>query len=174
MPDTRARLETYKARPDITLLPLYTGDAGGEVFISSDTWPGTGGVLGRTQAQIADAKAKGIQPARSGGFGYMRGPDDAIVEYAGNRPVERFNHVHLYQEDPFCAQLWYEKHLHAPLYEGRTSCAHLTEATCRCRADPIGPGQRSNRKGCSARRLPRSSSMTSRSSGTCARGTSHS
>ena len=136
VPDTRTRLETYKARPDITLLPLYTGDAGGEVFISSDTWPGTGGVLGRTQAQIAEAKAHGIPPARSGGFGYMRGPDDAIVEYAGNRPVERFNHVHLYQEDPFCAQLWYQKHLNAPIFEGRTSCGLLTEATCMV---PRGP-----------------------------------
>ena len=129
--DTRQTLESYKGRPDVTLLPLYTGDAGGAVFISSDTWPGTGGVLGLTKAQIADAKARGVQPTRSGGFGYMQGPDNAIVEYAGNRPAERFNHVHLYQEDPFCAQLWYQQHLNAPVYEGRTSSAPLTEATCR-------------------------------------------
>lgn len=66
----------------------------------------------------------------------MQGPDDAIVEYAGNRPVERFNHVHLYQEDPFCAQLWYQKHLNAPIFEGRTCSFPLTEATC---AVPRGP-----------------------------------
>ena len=48
-----------------------------------------------------------MQPTRTGGFGYLRGPDDALVEYAGNHPAERFNHVHLYHEDPFCAQLWY-------------------------------------------------------------------
>ncbi|MBM3224098.1 MAG: VOC family protein [Candidatus Tectomicrobia bacterium] len=134
--DTRACLETYQQRPDVTLLPLYTGDADGEVFISSDTWPGTGGVLGLTQAQIADAKAGGVQPVRSGGFGYMQGPDKAIVEYAGNRPVERFNHVHLYQEDPFCAQLWYQQHLNAPIFEGRTCSWPLTEATCMV---PRGP-----------------------------------
>jgi Glyoxalase/Bleomycin resistance protein/Dioxygenase superfamily len=118
------------------LLPLYTGDNGGEVFISSDTWPGRDGVLGLTQAQIADAKATGVQPTRTGGFAYMRGPDDAIVEYAGNHPAERFNHVHLYQEDPFCAQLWYQKHLHAPVYAGRTSSTPLTEATCQVARGP--------------------------------------
>ena len=91
------------------------------VFVSSDTWPGTGGVLGLTQAQIADAKARGVQPTRTGGFAYMQGPDNALVEYAGNHPAERFNHVHLFQEDPFCAQLWYQKHLNAPVFAGRTS-----------------------------------------------------
>jgi len=134
--DTRASLESYQGRPDVTLLPLYTGDEGGAVLVSSDTWPGTGGVLGLTQAQIADAKARGVQPTRTGGFGYMRGPDNAIVEYAGNRPAERFNHVHLYQEDPFCAQLWYQKHLHAPVYAGRTSSTPLTEATCKVARGP--------------------------------------
>jgi catechol 2,3-dioxygenase-like lactoylglutathione lyase family enzyme len=131
VPDTRRALQGYQAQPDVALLPLYTGDAGGSVLISSDTWPGTGGVLGRTKAQIAEAKATGVQPARSGGFGYMRGPDDALVEYAGNHPAERFNHVHLYHEDPFCAQLWYQRHLNAPVVAGRTPPVPMTEATCR-------------------------------------------
>ncbi|PYN94366.1 MAG: hypothetical protein DMD91_28100 [Candidatus Rokuibacteriota bacterium] len=134
--DSRASLETYQRRPDVTLLPLYTGDGGGSVFVSSDTWPGTGGVLGLTKAQIADAKARGVQPTRTGGFGYMRGPDNALVEYAGNHPAERFNHVHMFHEDPFCAQLWYGKHLDAPVYAGRTSTTPLTEVTCQV---PRGP-----------------------------------
>ena len=71
VPDTRKSLDTYAARKHVKLLPLYSTDEGGSVFISSDTWPGTGGVPGRTKAQIAEAKAQGIQPARSGGFGYM-------------------------------------------------------------------------------------------------------
>jgi catechol 2,3-dioxygenase-like lactoylglutathione lyase family enzyme len=133
--DTRGSLASYQAQPDVALLPLYTGD-GGSVFISSDTWPGAGGVLGRTKAQIAEAKATGVQPARTGGFGYMQGPDDALVEYAGNHPAERFNHVHFFQEDPFCAQLWYQTHLNAPVYAGRASRTPLTEATCRV---PRGP-----------------------------------
>jgi catechol 2,3-dioxygenase-like lactoylglutathione lyase family enzyme len=134
--DSRARLAAFQERPDVTLLPLYTGDGDGAVFISSDTWPGTGGVLGLTQAQIADAKASGVQPTHTGGFAYMRGPDNAIVEYAGNHPAERFNHVHMFQEEPFCAQLWYQQHLNAPVYAGRTSSTPLTEATCQVARGP--------------------------------------
>jgi catechol 2,3-dioxygenase-like lactoylglutathione lyase family enzyme len=134
--DTRATLETFQRRSDVELLPLYTTDDGGSVWISSDSWPGTGGVPGRTRAQIAEAKAAGIQPTRVGGFGYLRGPDDALVEYAGNYPAERFNHVHMYQDDVFCAQLWYTTHLNAPLIAGRAPGAPLTESTC---VVPRGP-----------------------------------
>ena len=126
--DTRQTMENFKSQPEVKLLPLYTGDAGGTVFVSSDTWPGAEGVLGRTVEQIAEAKAGGIEPTRKGGFGYIAGPDEAIVEYAGNRAAERFNHVHMYQEDPFCAQLWYQTHLNAPLFEGRGKS--VTEDTC--------------------------------------------
>jgi hypothetical protein len=129
--DTRASLESYKQRPDVALLPLYTTDEGGSVLVSSDTWPSAGRTPGLTKSQIADAKAKGVQPTRTGGFGYMRGPDDALVEYAGNHPAERFNHVHMYQDDPYCAQLWYQKHLNAPVFAGRTSETPLTEASCK-------------------------------------------
>jgi catechol 2,3-dioxygenase-like lactoylglutathione lyase family enzyme len=126
--DTRASLETYKARKDLTLLPLYTEDSGGEVFVSSDTWPSTNATPGLTKPQIAEAKAKGVQPSRIGGFGYMKGPDDALVEYAGNHPAERFNHVHMFHDDPFCAQLWYRTHLGAQM--GRTSSTPLTRDNC--------------------------------------------
>jgi len=136
VPDSRRTLESFRAQPGVELLPLYTGDRGGAVLVSSDTWPGTGGVLGRTEAQIAEAKATGVQPTRTGGFGYLRGPDDALVEFAGNHPAERFNHVHLYHEDPFCAQLWYQRHLGAQVPAGRTPPAPVTEVTCRV---PRGP-----------------------------------
>src|ERR1051325_11623479 len=102
------KLAEFQGATEVNLLPLYTGDGSGSVYISSDTWPGTGGVLGRTLDQIAEAKATAVQPNRKGGFGYIEGPDRAIVEYAGDRPVERFNHVHMYQDDPFCAQIWYQ------------------------------------------------------------------
>ena len=129
--DTRARLESYESRPDVRLLPLYTTEEGGSVFISSDTWPSTGATPGLTKEQIAEARAKGVQPTRTGGFGYMQGPDNALVEYAGNHPAERFNHVHLYQEEPFCAQLWYQTHLNAPVFRGRASATPVTESTCK-------------------------------------------
>jgi catechol 2,3-dioxygenase-like lactoylglutathione lyase family enzyme len=127
--DSRRCLETFKSRPEVELLPLYTSEEGGSVLISSDTWPGQGGVLGLTKAQITEAKARGARHAGGGGFAYMRGPDNALVEYAGDHPAERFNHVHLYQEEPLCAQLWYQKHLNAPARAGWA--ASVIEADCR-------------------------------------------
>jgi catechol 2,3-dioxygenase-like lactoylglutathione lyase family enzyme len=134
--DTHASLANYRQRPDLELLPLYTTDEGGSVLVSSDTWPSAGRTPGLTRAQIAEARARGVQPTRTGGFGYMRGPDDALVEYAGNYPAERFNHVHFFHDDPLCAQLWYQTHLNAPVPPGRTPEAPVTASTC---AVPRGP-----------------------------------
>src|ERR1051326_392267 len=131
--DVRKNMDMYKQRPEVKLLPLYTTDEGGYVFVSSDTWPGTGGVLGLTKSQIAEAKAKGIQPAGGGGFAYLEGPEGAIIEYQGNMPAERFNHVHMYWEEPFCAQLWYQKHLKASIAGSGTQ---HTESNCKV---PRGP-----------------------------------
>lgn len=111
--DVRASRDKYLARSDVTLLPLYTTEEGGSVWISTDTWPGRDGVLGLTKSQIADARASGIAPTRTGGFAYMRGPDDAIVEYMGDFSAERMNHVHFFHEQPLAAQRWYERHLNA-------------------------------------------------------------
>ncbi len=111
--DVRACRDAYLARPDVSLLPLYTGPEGGSAWISTDTWPGRDGVLGLTRAQIADAKANGVAPTRRGGFAYMRGPDNAIVEYMQDPTAERMNHVHFFHEQPFAAQRWYETHLNA-------------------------------------------------------------
>jgi len=129
--DVRKNLELYEQRKEVRLLPLYTTDEGGAVYVSSDSWPGTGGVLGLTKAQIAEAKAKGVKPHGGAGFAYLQGPDNAIVEYQGNMPVERFNHVHMYQEDPFCAQLWYQKHLNAKLSPAQAGQTPHTEADCK-------------------------------------------
>jgi catechol 2,3-dioxygenase-like lactoylglutathione lyase family enzyme len=131
VPDVRKSLAAYQSRPEVKLLPLYTTEEGGFVFVSSDTWPGTGAVLGLTKAQIAAAKAEGVKPAGGAGFAYMQGPDDAIVEYQGDMPAERFNHVHLYQEDPFCAQLWYERHLGATPVASRVPGPVRTDANCK-------------------------------------------
>ncbi|HKQ46052.1 MAG TPA: hypothetical protein VJS47_11720 [Rhizomicrobium sp.] len=128
--DVRKNLEIYKARSDLNLAPLYTTDEGGSVLVNSDTWPGTGGSLGLTKAQIAEAKAAGIKPLGGAGFSYLRGPDNALVEYAGNYPSERFNHVHMFQEYPFCAQLWYQSHLNAQARVVPGAVAH-TQSDCK-------------------------------------------
>jgi catechol 2,3-dioxygenase-like lactoylglutathione lyase family enzyme len=134
--DVRRSLAAYKGRPDVKLLPLYTEEDGGAVLISSDTWPGTGGVLGLTKAQIAEAKANGVKPKGGGGFAYMQGPDGAIVEYLGDQPVERMNHVHFWQEQPFCAQLWYQQHLNAAPVAGRGPATPHTAENCQVERGP--------------------------------------
>src|SRR5579872_3570038 len=132
--DARQNMARYK-ETGVKLLPLFTSPDGGEVFINTDSWPGTGGTLGRTRSEIAEAKAQGIKPAGGGGFAYLQGPDGATVEYQGNMPAERFNHVHMYQEDPICAQLWYMKHLN-----GKGRDPQRTEANCKTdRAEPSWP-----------------------------------
>jgi catechol 2,3-dioxygenase-like lactoylglutathione lyase family enzyme len=117
--DAQATVRAFTERPEVTMRPLYTSEEGGSVLISSDTWPGEAGALGRTREEIAAARASGIQPTRTGGFAYMSGgPEDALFEIAGDYPAERFNHVHMWQEHPFCALIWYKTHLNAPVRAG--------------------------------------------------------
>ena len=119
--DVRSSLESYRGREGLALLPLYTGEGDNFVVISSDTWPGAGGTLGRTRDEIVEAKKSGVRPKLGAGFAYLQGPDCAIVEYAGDHPVERFNHVHMWQEQPICAQVWYQQHLGASILPGAPS-----------------------------------------------------
>ena len=134
--DVRKKLAEYKASTEVTLMPLYTEDSGGYVYVNSDTWPNVGNVLGLTKPQIAEAKAKNLQPNGGGGFAYMAAPDGTLVEYIGDHPAERFNHVHMWQEQPFCAQLWYQKHLNAPPMPGWGNTDPLTEDTCQVQRGP--------------------------------------
>lgn len=133
---TNERQTMARLRADgVTLLPLYTGDPDRPtVNINSDTFPGTGGVLGLTRAQLDEAKKNSVKPAGVAGFAYVRGPDDALIEVQGDMPAERFNHVHMYHEEPFCSQLWYQKHLNLPPSQGRrgaTPAKARTEANCK-------------------------------------------
>jgi catechol 2,3-dioxygenase-like lactoylglutathione lyase family enzyme len=131
--ETMARLRA----DGVTLLPLYTGEGAKTVNINSDTYPGTGGVLGLTRAQLDEAKKNNVKPAGGGGFAYIRGPDDALIEVQGDMPAERFNHVHMYHEEPFCSQLWYQKHMNAAIPQGRRGGAEpRTEANCKAPRTP--------------------------------------
>lgn len=122
--DSRKSLEAWRAQN--ILVPFYTDDAGGFVGISSDTYPYPPGVPGRTRAQLAEAKAQNLQPRREAGNGYIAGPDGAVIEFTGNAPAERVDHVHMWQDDPVCAQLWYQTHLQAtPRGAGRGAPAPL-------------------------------------------------
>ncbi len=133
--DSRKSLEMFRAQN--FLAPFYTDDQGDFVGISSDTYPYPPGVPGRTRAQVAEAKAQNLQPTHVAGNGYILGPDRAIIEFTGNAPAERFDHVHVWQDDPVCAQLWYEKHLNAsPRRQRADANPSPTEANCKL---PRGP-----------------------------------
>jgi len=123
--DSRKSLEIFRAQN--LLVPFYTDDQGAYVGISSDTYPYPLGVPGRTKAQLAEAMAQKLQPRRTGGNGYIFGPDHAIIEFTGNSP-ERFDHVHMWQDDPLCAQLWYVRHLQAV---PRRGSAPIAEENCK-------------------------------------------
>src|SRR4051794_9527702 len=81
--ETMARLRDQ----GVTLLPLYTGEGDNTVNINSDTYPGTGGVLGLTRAKLDEAKKNNVKPAGGPGFAYIRGPDDALIEVQGDMPA---------------------------------------------------------------------------------------
>jgi hypothetical protein len=101
-PDSRAYLERFHAMK-LEVVPMYADPENSVVEISSDALPNF-----PTTAKIKELRGLGTQPARVGGFQYLRGPDGSLVENAGNfPPAEYFNHVHMFHEDPACAQLWY-------------------------------------------------------------------
>jgi catechol 2,3-dioxygenase-like lactoylglutathione lyase family enzyme len=104
-PDSRAYLERFHALK-LDVVPMYADPEGSVIEISSDALPNF-----PTTARIKELRTAGVQPARVGGFQYLRGPDRSLVENAGNFPSEYFNHVHMFHEDPACAQLWYTTHL---------------------------------------------------------------
>jgi catechol 2,3-dioxygenase-like lactoylglutathione lyase family enzyme len=138
--DERAKLAEYQSKFPQDLAPLYTGDADKFVYVSSDTWPGASGTLGRTREQIEEAKRDNVRPQGGAGFGYLKGPDGVFIEVAGNSPQERFNHVHMFYDDPRCATLWYQEHLNVPAQSGRGGRGRgpaepITGANCKVEND---------------------------------------
>jgi hypothetical protein len=139
--DERAKLAEYESKFPQDLAPLYTGDGDKFVHVSSDSWPGANGTLGRTKEQIEEAKRDNVQPAGGAGFGYLKDHDGNFIEFAGNQQQERFNHVHMFYDDPRCATLWYQQHLNYAAggrggRGGRGAPAEeITEANCKVQND---------------------------------------
>jgi catechol 2,3-dioxygenase-like lactoylglutathione lyase family enzyme len=111
-PDSRKYDQDFRTK-GLKIAQMWDAADGKLVDMSSDTLPGL-----PTQEQILEMRAKGVQPTRQGGFGYLRGPDGALIENAQAGKVERFNHVHMYHEHPLCAIAWYVTHLGATLPQG--------------------------------------------------------
>jgi hypothetical protein len=112
-PNSRKYNEKFRSM-GLEIAQMWDAADGKLVDLSSDTLPGL-----PTQEQILEMRAKGTQPTREGGFGYLRGPDGAMIENAQAGQTERFNHVHMYHEHPRCAMEWYVTHLGATMPQGR-------------------------------------------------------
>jgi catechol 2,3-dioxygenase-like lactoylglutathione lyase family enzyme len=108
-PDSRKYNDRFRTT-GLEIAQMWDAADGRLVDLSSDALPGF-----PTQEQIVELRAKGVKPTRQGGFGYLRGPDGALIENAQAGQVERFNHIHMYHEHPFCAMQWYIRHLGARL-----------------------------------------------------------
>ncbi|PWT84827.1 MAG: hypothetical protein C5B57_04120 [Blastocatellia bacterium] len=108
-PDSRKYNERFRAM-GLEIAQMWDAADGKLVDLSSDALPGF-----PTQEQILELRAKGTMPSRQGGFGYLRGPDGALIENAQSGQVERFNHIHMYHEHPLCAMQWYATHLGATI-----------------------------------------------------------
>jgi len=132
-PNSRQYDEKFRAM-GLTIAQMWDAADGKLVDMSSDTLPGL-----PTQEQILEMRAKGTQPTREGGFGYLRGPDGAMIENAQAGTTERFNHVHMYHEHPRCAMEWYVTHLGARMPAGRGGTAPAEPAGGDCHTKTYAP-----------------------------------
>ena len=122
-PDSRKYDENFR-KMGLTIAQMWDAADGKLVDLSSDVLPNPSGGAGfPTQEQILEAREKGLKPSLQGGFGYLRGPDGAMIENAQAGTTERFNHVHMYHEHPECAMQWYVDHLGARRPAGRGGAA---------------------------------------------------
>ena len=122
-PDSRTYDENFR-KMGLTIAQMWDAADGELVDMSSDVLPAPPGVAGfPTQEQILESRIRGLKPPRQGGFGYLRGPDGAMIENAQSGTTERFNHVHMYHEHPECAMRWYVEYLGAKRPAGRGGAA---------------------------------------------------
>jgi hypothetical protein len=107
--DGRRVLESLRRRDpsfDRTrLIRQYTGPDSMTVDFSSDTFPGF-----LTTDQVEEAKRKGVQPTHRGGYFNWYGPDGVVMETTDG-PSERYSIVGMFEDQPYCALIWYQQHL---------------------------------------------------------------
>lgn len=124
-----ARLREEGVRP----IELEVGPGWGDPVDRSGLTPYSGI---RDRNRLAGAEAAAPRP---GGFGYLEGPDGALVELTGSvRTTASFSHVHLFHESPRCAANWYVEVLgfrHAPYRDPDTGDRRERERWEPCEAD---------------------------------------
>jgi len=134
--NTTDRFEALEAE-GFTVARLFTGPTDeGRVYRSGQT--PYNGVL--SSEQLAD-----FEPAepRAGGFGYLVGPEGALVEITGSpRSTPSFSHVHLFHEQPRCAANWYARVLGFTLPNTRDAAGESVprEAYEPCEGERAEPG----------------------------------
>ena len=108
-PDSQKYDRDFRAK-GLEIAQMWDAADGKLVDMLSDALPGH-----PTQEQILELRAKGVQPTHKGGYGFLRGPDGALVENNQGGPTEpeHFNEVHMLHEHPLCAVQWYATHLGA-------------------------------------------------------------
>jgi len=104
----------------------------------------------RTASELEDPHAPARDDGataepREGGFGYLLGPDGALVELTGGpRTAPSFSHIHLFHEHPRCAANWYVEHLgmvFPPVRDAETGETRPGAPHAGCAAEPAGePG----------------------------------
>ena len=122
VPDVRATLATFRRTvPGFRLIPQYLDPDGTTGEFSSD---GLAGFL--TTAQLAAAKLRGGVPSRQGGYFNWYGPDGVVMETLQGA-AEMYAIFGMFQEQPVCALLWYERHLNATLPAGSPAAGRTLE-----------------------------------------------
>ena len=87
-------------------LPLFTSPEDDDGVWRSGLAPYVG------MRTVADMTPDVEALPRPGGFGYVLGPDGALIEFTGGpRTHDSFSHVHFFHEQPLCAANWYAQHL---------------------------------------------------------------
>ena len=131
--DVFERLETA----GVEVLRLEIGPSGGPGVVRSGLTPYAGIVTGH---EVATAPAA---DPREGGFGYLVGPDGALIELTGSpRTNPSFSHVHLFHSEPLCAANWYVDNLGMSLPPRRDPATGDTISQTRhenCRSAEPGP-----------------------------------
>ena len=157
----QAASRPIKSRPEVKLLPLYTTR---RRRLGADQQRHLAEHRQRARPdQGADrrgARRRASSRPGGGGFAYMAGPDNALVEYR-----RRLSGRALQPRAPVAGGAVLRAALvpEAPQRAGARGLRRhrrRPRPTARCRAAPTAPGRRSTARGCSARRAPGSSSAT--------------
>lgn len=129
VPNVRDLLQ-YLRTKQVEIRPLFTVE-GPTVDVSTDTYQN-----GMTMTGFQEAKQKGTlqAPTKSGGYIIYWGPEHVLMETTERATLKEAQYVlvDMWQNQPLCAQLWYQKHLNVPARAGRGGAPApvYTEATC--------------------------------------------